>query len=450
MVIAFVFLSSLAFSAQEKKDSLAEVISVGVQNAFGLQSQKLQLEKEENQRWIRYAALLPTLTLTGSHNYLGAESIDATTGDKTMVSGKTDTLNLSAKWTLWDNYKSIRDIHTSSLSLRAARVASKKEIQNYILSLLRAYLEYQLQLSQREILQNLLFQNKWTDKESSALVKAGAKTQVDAMDTEIQVLNTERDLLELENNIATGQRNLQVLINSDQIKNLPRIDLLTLRPYYMSNFEKKIEGIRTQNLSDLNPDLKLLRLELEKTQNDLSQLNLSYFPQTYLTVSSDFNMDNMVNDPPVGGWRKPVQSYSVVLGFTWQFWDWLSTPKNIDSSSKSLEIQRIKYRQTELSSKADAENSMAQIEILNKTIEASRLAVEKAEAQQKFSKEMYRLGRITLLSMQQATNRLFEARNALASRLQSRFLLAAQLLYLNGEDLAPAGLDVSWANEDSH
>lgn len=448
--IRFLFFGILLIVVQvnaRTEDPLVEVVKVGVGHAFAIESQKLKLEQAVNQVPISRASLLPTLSLASTKSLSGSESVDSTTGAVTYASSPSTTLSLSADWTLWDNFASIRKYQVARKALDTERVNSRLQVQQYILNLISAYLDYQYNLNQREILSQKLAQSKLTNEESQALVHAGAKTPLDAMDTEIEVLNTQRDLLDLDNKITTAVRALQVLVNSEQIKELPRLDLLKHEPYYANGFDKKIESIRQswqKKVEELNPDLQVKRMQLEQTQMNLSQTKLGYFPTTKLSLNHTYTMDRLVQDDPTAGRRVGLNSNSVSFSLSWQFWDWLSTPYSIANSQKDYESQLLSYRQSNLQTQADLESQIKDFAVLEKTIEASRLVVQKAVAQSSYSQEMYRLGRLTLLEIQQATTRLSDARSALASRLKERSVLQAKLMYATGFDLTPPGLDLSW------
>lgn len=432
-------------SAAGPTDPLQSVISLGIKRAFSIDSQRLRLAQAINQQKITRAALLPTVTLSSSRAFSGGDQFDSV-GKWSYSNTTTDQLRVTANWTLWDNYQNIRNVQTGALALESERASSRIQVQKYIVDLLDTYLEYQLLLRQREILRSAHETNILINEESQSLVKVGAKTRLDAMDAEIQVANSERDLIELENTIRSAERNLQALINSDKL-DLPRLDLLTFKPYYVDQFNRALTAIRKEisdRISDVNPDLQAKRIDLEKSRLVLKQKKLEYWPQTTVSLSHDLNLDTFQNPNPPYGQRNAAQSSSIQLLLSWKFWDWLATPYGIENSQKDFDISVNNYKETRLSKQAEVANSLAQLDILDKTIEASELVVEKAEAQLEYSQEMYRLGRITLLSMQQSASRVREARNALASRLKARYISIAKLMQATGRDLTPPGLDLSW------
>ena len=446
LLVIFVGVVPRAMAAIEK-DPLSDVVSSGVKHAFSVETEKLTLEEAHNKLSISYSAVLPTLTLSAGQTLGGSQSVDSTSGDVTYASNPVSQLNLTASWTLWDNYKSIRNIEITKKDLDRERINSDRVVQKYVLDLLTAYLEYQMLLSEAETLKSRLEQSRLTNEESQALVKAGAKTRMDAMDTEIEVANTERDILEAENGIANAERSLRVLINFEQMKNLPRMDLLKQEPYFIKDFDHRIAKLGPNwkdQLKDINQDIKIQKYSLEESQMNLAQAKLAYFPTTQLVLTHQYTMDSYLQSNPTAGRRVGLNGDSIALTLSWPIWDWWSTPNTIANVQKEHEIKILQYRQANLEKQAEIDSLYRQLEVLKKTVEVSRMVLEKAEAQLRYSREMYRLGRLTLLQMQQSISRVSDARNSLASRLKDRNIAVAKLLYDAGLPLTPPGIDLSW------
>ena len=422
----------------ESHDQLVEIVSEGLKNAYDVKSQQLKLEQSQNLLRNSYYSLLPKVTLSGGRTITRTESQPS--GYVQADTTATNSASASASWTLFDNYQAIRNIQTADLTFEVAKKQTRKQVHTYILNLINLYLQYQLLLSQRITLEDSLKQNRWTQEESAALVAAGARTRLDSMDSEIAVVNTERDLLELNNSIDSAERNIFAILNSDRYKKLPVIDLIKLNPYYMKDFDKKLVVIREQAKKDLeqvNPDLQIAHQQLDVSLLNLKQTNLGYWPSTSLVLSHTMDLGNLVQTPAAGMSAVPLNTSSIQLQFTWQIWDWWITPRTIANAQKDYDISRFQYRQTFLQTNSDVQNSLDAYDVLEKSIYASNLALDKAKIQMAYSREMFRLGRITLLVMQQSVSRVRDAQIALATRLENKYVLAAQILDKMGYELFP-------------
>ncbi len=442
--IAATCLPLQVIAAPADDDALTQVVVMGLQNALSLQNQKLTLERSKLSNSSAWFGLLPTLTLSGGQTQSSQESVSS--GVVSVDSAKTNALSISANWTLWDGYQNISNIRSSQKALESDRTSSRNQVNLYVINLLEKFLEYQEISDRREILQNLLEQSKWTESESEALVSAGARTRLDAMDAEIQVLNTLRDLNELETSLIASDGAVRVYLNASKDYKIPQLDLLKLQPYFMNSFDVKFQTIKQtwkNTYSQMYPDLVYARLQMEQELISLEQTRLGYWPTTSISITHNLGLDRFVQ-PQDDNLRIGLKGTTLSLNLTWKFWDWWTTGRSIVSSEKSYQIRANSLHETVIRAESEMINLIRQFDIAEQSVKSSKLAVEKATQQQEYSREMYRLGRITLLSMQQSNNRLFEARNALASRLKNKFLAAAKILYASGEDILPAGQNMNW------
>lgn len=437
-LLGILFISTLAQAKLDESVALEEVIREGLQNAFGIKTQQLKLEKAYNNRTNAWLGLLPTVTVSGDRTYTKADSL--VSGSKETTGTWGNTLEVTGQWTVWDGFQKITNIRREISSLESERISTTKRVQTYILELLTAYLEYQILLNRKQAVLALHEESSLLAREAEALVKAGAKTMLDTIDTEVQVINSDRDLLEVESNITLKERSLKVLLNSEKYKSIPQINILSLKPYFIEGFEEKISKIRQSwesNFVNSNLDLQIAQTQLDQSLMNLTQSKLRYIPTTSISLSHTVDLNGFVNPETTSSKAIALHQTKFTLGFSWQIWDWFSTHREIRNVDKDHEIALLNLRETHLRSKTEFQNFLDQYEVFKKTIEASELLVSKAEKMTRFYREMYRLGRGTLISVQQANSRLFDARVSLADRLKEKYLLIAKILYSTGYDLAP-------------
>ncbi len=451
LIVIFILTKSSAAYAAVSNDALTQVVLVGINNAFNLQSQKLVLEESNNTRLNTYSALLPTISLSAGKTLQDQQTLSNTNangnlnGSTTFSNSATAAMSISANWTLWNGYANITNVEVGNKNYEATREGSRQQVQNYIVQVVTAFLNYQLLLAQEEISQGQVKASQRTNEESQALVKAGAKTRLDAMDAEIQLANDQIALLTTQNSITAAERSLHAQLSTPSSDHFPRLDLLTFEPYFQKDFERQLEDIRTHwsdRLAANQPDLKVSRLQLESAALGLRQTKLGYLPTTQIQLTHNITLDSYVN--PESYQAEPLQSDSIMLTLNWTFWDWLQTPRNIDNAQKGYDSQTLGYRTLDMTTQANFLNSLDQVDILKKTIETYRLVLDKAQKQQEYSQEMYRLGRVSWLEMQQSTLRFATAQSNLAQSLVSYYTAAAQILYNVGYDLAPEGSKLSW------
>lgn len=433
--------AGLAGAATEK-DHIADIIAKGLQNSFSVRQQNLSEEKAANLKTNSYFSLLPTMALSATRGLTRATT--ASTDGLSTANTDSKSLSITSTWTLWNGYQNITTVKTAAKELEVQQASTRRTIQTYILQLLSSYLKLQNDLNNQETIKLQLEQTKSTSAETKALVDAGAKTSLEAIDSEIDVENSSRNLIELENTIRADMRELRLLLNNPQLEELPKIDLLKFEPYYMVDFEDRVKRYRKNWREELylnQPDLVVSKLQLEESAYNLTQTRLGYIPTTSLTLTHTLDMSNMVGQTvysPAG-----LNSTAITFNLSWTFWDWFNTPRTISNAEKDYQSSVLGLQQTRMQSETVVQNLLETYDVNLAAIETTRLSLAKAMKQLEYSNEMYRLGRITLLLMQQSVSRVYSARLELANRLATKYLNAANILYNAGYDLQPPHVRVT-------
>ncbi len=427
-----------ALSSLAQADPLIDLVQYGLQKSFTIKSQQLRLEQAQNTNTSAYFQLLPSIQASGTRSYQVAQGVS----EEAISTTKTDGIagKLNATWTLWDNFQNITDIRVARIGLISEEIQTDKEMQLYVISLLDAFIEYQVLHFQREITKGFLKQSQWVLGESATLARLGAKSRFETLDAEIQTLNAERDLREVELSLESAKRNLKNLLNSDPSFQIPIIDLLKLKPFYMSRLDVKKVNEWSSNTDALpvvhNRELRLASLNLDKSSAELTQTSLDYFPKTSFQISQDLNLDRVItkrNGPPYTG----LNSTTYSLQLSWQLWDWWITPRKIKNSRLSHEISTYSLQETKNKAESEFLALLDQYGIVEQSIEGSKKVLDKAVQHLEYSREMYKLGKLNNLSIQKANSTLYEAQLAVAQRLKQKFILAAKIIYSSGSSLLP-------------
>jgi outer membrane protein TolC len=208
----------LAFSTLQAQDtlSLARAVQIGLQNNFGVQIQKLNVEAASlNNNWGQ-AGLLPSINLTGSQNNSVVERKPA---NPFAVAGRNVSNNvlgqLDIQFTLFDgfavsiNKKRLEQLET--LSKGNATFVMENTVQAIILSYYQAGLEM-------ERLQ-VLVKNREYSKERYVYVKLkkslGSAISFDVLQEQNNYLTDSANVLRQEIVVKNSVRNLNVLLNED-------------------------------------------------------------------------------------------------------------------------------------------------------------------------------------------------------------------------------------------
>lgn len=437
LVLGLALVSNISHSATpDSRPDFSQIVRIGLEGSLSVRSAKLALTQTELDKTEAWMALLPTFSLTATDTQSQSQVLN-----DSEVSDSHDRSRagaITASWNLWDNYSNIRNIKTQTLVLDSKKIETQALIRNYIIELVDAYLAYQLILNKREFLTTYLEQAKWTLDQSNLMIKIGARTQIDAMDSEVDWLNAQRDMMEFESQIFESRKRLESLLSCEKCPNLDRIDLLEAKPYYLDRFEKVMSLSEKSNVDELvrkNPTIRQSEIENEILHESYKQTWLSYFPTTRLELSHGYDFSRYMTDTEPD--KKGLNSSSITLSLQWKLWDWFSTDRTVRKSEISTQISNQSLKDKVFKTRAEMTSSLDQIQVNKKSLEISKLVLEKAKKQMDFSKELYKLGRVNLLVMQQSTSRYYNARVTYAERLKDRFVIMAKILAQQEHSLEP-------------
>ncbi len=330
---------------------------------------------------------------------------------------------------VWNGYANIYDTETAVKAFDVSKATSRQNIEQYVLQVLTSFFQVQVDRNQIAITKESLETSKMTDEQSQALVKAGAKTPLDALDSEIAVQNDEINLMTVQNTLVTDEKVLRTLLNAPDLKDVPDVDLLNYKPFYMKDFDTRLAKFRgdwKEEMARRDPDLVVAKLSLEQAKISLNKAQLSYIPTTQVQVTHLFDMGALVNNTP--GPNSPQNSTTVQLSLSWTFWDWFNTYRTIDNANMTFDSATLSYHKTRVTDEAAIQNNFSDWDVNSRSIEAATLVMEKARKELEYSKEMYRLGRLTILMMQQAQSRITTAKSLLVGLLQKRYVCRADSL----------------------
>jgi len=404
---------------------LKGLITEGLKHNIKIKNQRVNLEKAKIELSNSKKANLPTISLSSGLTYSHASS------EGTL----TKAASLSTSWTLWDHWETQTTIANSGLSLKNEQISTFKAIQDYILQVVDSYLKFQLLKNEKIITQQRRDSAQLNFDRASKSLRLGIKTKMDLYSPEISLLNAKRDLLEINKNIKTSMTSLQFLINPNKKTALKPVDFLTFKPYFQEKFnqnwelfQKNWEKILVKN----NPGIKIELNNMEKSKKSLKQEKLNMWPQLKAEASHTWDLAEQFKS----GETSP-HSYSAGLNLTWTVFDWGKTKANLQTTIYNLQTSELNFKKQIFDTKNAILKLFEDYKIQFESIKSSKLILEKAKAQQEYSKQMYNLGKITSGDLRQARTDLFSARIGLAKRLKEKFLLMGQILQAFGHDLRP-------------
>jgi outer membrane protein TolC len=312
--------------------------------------------------------------------------------------------------------------------------------QTYFLKLIESYLDYELTLENKNVLNRLLLENQKTLEQANDLVQMGLKTKMDVLDSEIQVTNAQRDLNEHAVKIKNYKKNLLTLLNEETEQEWEHMDFLKDQPYYIKKFEKLFPNflLKWKNEYLLNlKEIQILKNNIQSSRIDLRQSQLSLIPRIDIALSDQWDYTRKVDHKYQGRDRVRLKSRSFSINFSWTIWDWWITPNSVKSQSDQLSISNLELSKGIKNYEKDLEQLIEEYHLNTMQINSLHLIMKKSELHHNHALERYKLGRITMMELQRAMNQKSESKILYITSLKEKYILTAKLLYYMGIDLDP-------------
>lgn len=446
LFLLILLISGSAFSNIPSDEQTNQIVSFGLKNSFDINIENERMERATRTRYNAWAKLLPTLSLSGERSKNLSESYSSGLIKKNK--SFSETLYANASWKIWDNMQNITTIEQGHLDYNYQKNSSYIRIQEYIISLLELYFEFELIKQKKDIESKRLSENEKILDQTNHLFNSGKKTRMDVLDVEIQVVDAKRSLSEITTNLDIAKQNLLNHLNTREVEKIPPFDFFTLTPYFIDDFNQKFDQYKNDwknQFTTSHYELKNLSNTLERSRLNLRQSRMSFFPSLDLTLTRQWDYSRKITragfTPEETGM---LESSAVTLSMTWTVWDWFATPNRIFNEGSNFEIARTEYQKGIRNVEREIANAINKFELNEIQLKAAKLSLEKSELWVFHSRERFKLGRLTNMELQRSINQTYQAKVNVANYLKEKYIYMARILYHMGYDLAPITSDVPW------
>ena len=450
-ILSIVILTHL--NAQEKMLSKQEAFNLALENNFGIQVAKNQVEIAENNKSILNSGFLPTLTGTASANYqrddstfefpgqflndqqTGEPLIDPDTGqpvprpDAQLYKAEAQRYGsaLNASYTLFDglgrfyNYKRLKEQYQLS------ELQARETIENTMLQLFSIYFEVARLSENEKVLQQALEISQQRITRAEYAFEYGQNTKLDILNAQVDVTNDSINLLNTRQQLGNTIRDLNVILASD-INEIYQVDTLV-------KFIPKLQLEEYIVQADLN-NVALLQTERNLAINDYDiKVNKSgYLPIVNLNGSYGWNLNQNAPGAFFPGVNvNNTRNFGLGATLTWNLFDGGGTTVRVKNAKIAYKNQELLKEQVLLEVKRDIENAL--------DIYENRLSIFKIQEQNvvtnqnnfERSEEQFQLGRITSIEFRQAQINLLNAQTNKNLAKYDAKLAELQLLQLTGQ-----------------
>jgi outer membrane protein len=280
----------LAFSTLQAQDtlSLARAVQIGLQNNFGVQIQKLNVEAASLNNIWGQTGLLPTISLSGGQNNSVVERKPA---NPFAVAGRNVSNNvlgqLDIQFTLFDGFT----VSITKKRLEQLEALSKGNaafvMENTVQSIILSYYQAGLEMERLQV----LVKNREYSKERYVYVKLkkslGSAISFDVLQEQNNYLTDSANVLRQEIVVKNSVRNLNVLLNEDINKTYQFTDPLEFEEqvYHYNDLRAKMVQSNT-NLRN-----QFISQELFHNATRSAQANLS--PTLLLNLGGTGSLDQL-------------------------------------------------------------------------------------------------------------------------------------------------------------
>lgn len=433
-----IVLATTRVFSQESLLTKEDAVNLALQNNFGIQVAKNQVEIAENNKGILNSGYLPTLTNSTTANYNRDDAVIEFPGqvnqdgspraDVELNKAEAQRYNssLTADYVLFDglgrfyNYKRLKEQYELS------ELQARETIENTMLQLFSVYFEVARLTENQNVFQEALQISSQRIKRAEYAFEYGQNTKLDILNAQVDVTNDSINLLNTQQQLANTKRDLNVVLNQN-LNELFKVDTLI-------NFIPKPKLNEFVEQATLN-NVAILQTERNLAINayDIKVNKAGYLPTIGLNGTYGWNLNQSAASAFFPGTNNTTWNFGLGARLTWNIFDGGGTNVRVRNAKIAYENQELLKQQIELEVNRDIQNA--------KAIYENRLNIYRIQEQNVItnqnnferSNEQFQLGRITSIEFRQAQINLLNAQTNKNLAKYDAKLAELQLLQLTGQ-----------------
>jgi outer membrane protein len=438
--------------AQDKLLSKEEAVIKALENNFGIQVAKNQVEIAENNSGLLNSGFLPTLTGNAGATYQRDDSTfefpgqflrDPATGgnllddagnpvlrpDAELYKAEAQRYNagLTANYTLFDGLGRFYNFKRLKEQYQLSSLQARETIENTMIQMFSVYFEIARLTENKNVQQQALQISNQRIKRSEYAFEYGQSTKLDILNAEVDVTNDSINLLNTNQQLANAKRDLNVVLNQD-LNEVYKVDtLITFIP------KLKLDEFMAE--SNLN-NVAILQTERNLAINayDIKVNASGYLPIVDLNGSYGWNLNqNAASAFFPGVTENNNRSFGLGARLTWNLFDGGGTMVRVKNSKIAYKNQELLKKQVAMEVNRDIQNAMAIYENRLNIFKIQEKNVVTNQNNFERSKEQFQLGRITSIEFRQAQINLLNAQTNKNLAKYDAKLAELQLLQLTGQ-----------------
>jgi len=438
-----VLFSMGAVFAQEKTLSKEEAVVLALENNYGIEIAKNQIDIADNNASVLNSGYLPTLTGTAGATY---NNNDTTTefpgqfnddgserGNIEVNDAESQRYNagLNLNYTLFDGLGRFYNFKRLKEQYQLSTLQARETIENTMIQMFSVYFEIARLTENKNVQKQALNISKDRIKRAEYSFEYGQNTKLDILNAQVDVTNDSINLLNTEQQLANAKRDLNVVLNQNLNEEYEVDTTVTFIPKFQ--IVEFMDQVITNNVAILQTESNL-----NINAYDIKVNKSGYLPTLDLTGSYGWNRNQnapsaFLTGAVFPGTNSISNSLSLGASLTWNLFDGGGTTVRVKNSKIAYANQELLRKQVELEVNRDMQNAMA--------IYENRLKIYQIQEQNVFtnqnnferSKEQFQIGSITSIEFRQAQINLLNAQTNKNLAKYDAKLAELQLLQLTGQ-----------------
>ena len=428
IVISLMLSSFLGFS--QEKLTKQNAVNIALDNNYDIQVVNNNVDIAKNSSSIYNSGYLPSLVANGGANYQNKDNEnefqDGTIQDQNSV---TDSYNasLGINYLLFDglgrmyNYKKLQELYNIS-EIQARQIA-----ENTILQLLASYYDVAR-----------LTENKYNQKQSLAISKDqslrdrysyeyGQKTQLDVLNSEVNVNNDSIDYLNISRELANAKRDLNVILGRDIGIDF---EVDTAVTYAIDlTYENILNSAKSNNALLLQAEKNV-----ELSNYDLKINNSFWMPN--IGINGTYGWNNLNVDTDNGNAfslaSQTSKGLNAGVNLSWNVFDGGATKTRVQNAKIAIDNSNIQKEQIELDLERNVANAWETYQNSLFILQAEQKNVVTNKRNFSRSEEQFKLGQIISVEFRFAQVNLLNAVNNYNRAKYTAKIAELRLLQLGG------------------
>jgi outer membrane protein TolC len=422
---------TLSFSSKGLSQQLiqpSEVISLALENNYGIQIANNTVNIAENNQSILNSGYLPTLTGnaggTFNRDNLSAEFAN---GETTTLNGAESSrynAGLNLNYTLFDGLGRHYDYKRLKEEYNLSELQARETIENTITQLLTIYYDVARRSENLKSLQETLDISKDRLTRSEYQFEYGQNTKLEVLNAEVDINNDRVNIINAEQNLINSKRDLN-FVTGNTIKQEFAVDTTVT---FLLELDKTtlLNSLYKNNVTLIQNQKNILINEFTLKAN-----RSGYLPTIGLTGSYGWNENNNNAASFVAVSSNTGLSGGLIL--SWNLFDGGGTITRVKNAQINLDNQKLQQEQLKQDVERNFNNAWDDYQNKLRIFQVQELNIETAKNNFTRTQEKFKLGQVTSIEFRQAQFNLLTTE---LSRNQAKYdakLAEVFVLQLSGE-----------------